>query len=85
MVDYLDVPTVFVSVITVDGRQFTSSVNKDNLTIQMAGICLSGEDQKFDLASMVGVLREGGGGVLRVGDDYGIGEEEYWEIHPPQG
>ena len=43
--------------------------------------------QKFDLASMVGVLREGGrdGGILHVGGDYGMDEEEYWRIHPPEG
>lgn len=85
LVDYLERADGFRVRYNVRGRQYTSSVNKDDLTVQVAGICLSGEDQKFDLASMVGVLTQGDphGGVLRVGDD-GMDEDEYWRVHPPQ-
>lgn len=44
---------------TVDGQRFTSALNKNDLSVLTAGVCLAGQDDKFDLASLVGVLREG--------------------------
>lgn len=42
--------------ITRDGEQHTSAISKNDLTVISAGICLSGEDEKFDLQSLVGVV-----------------------------
>jgi hypothetical protein len=64
--DYTERAGVFRVTYVVDGRTYTSAVEKSDLSVRSAGICLSGEDQKFDLASLVGVLREGRqGGSLR--------------------
>jgi hypothetical protein len=86
LVDYLERADSFRVSFTVGNRSYTSSVNKHDLTVQVAGICLSGEDQKFDLGSLVGVLREGSemGTILPIGDEnYGMDEADYWRVHPP--
>jgi hypothetical protein len=84
LVDYLQRRDSFRVTYTVGGRQHVSAVRKGDLQVEMAGICLSGQDRHFDLASLVGVLQEAEGGVLRVGrENQGMEEDNYWHVHPP--
>jgi hypothetical protein len=70
----------------LEGRSYRTTVRKDDLSVQVAGICLGGYDRRFDLQSMVGVVRqaERGRAIVRIGGEGAVDEEQYWHIHPPR-
>jgi hypothetical protein len=82
--DYVERQDVYTVTYEVDGQRHVSAVAKKDLSVQVAGICLSGEDRKFDLHSLVGVIREGqGAGLVRVGhENRGMAEDQYWRVYP---
>ncbi len=69
--------------VNASGQPYTSVIRKDDFQVVTAGICVSGEDRKFDLKSLVGVVTnaEKKRGVVRIGDGY-MEEGHYFNVHP---
>jgi len=60
LVSYRELKNSFSVTYKVDGSSYTSTVTKDPAhNVITAGLCLNGHDKEFDLASLVGVIREG--------------------------
>lgn len=74
---YIEREDAYTVTFNVDGQTHRSTVHRDDLTVLVAGICLSGEDRKFDLQSLVGVIREGRqmGRIVHTGDE----NEEFYD------
>jgi hypothetical protein len=85
LASYIEREDAYTVIFTVDGRTHRSTVRKDDLTVMVAGICLAGQDRRFDLHSLIGVLREATQErrLVYVGDDEYLDEETYRRIHPP--
>jgi hypothetical protein len=85
LASYIEREDAYTVAFTIDGHAHRTTVRKDDLTVLAAGICLNGQDRRFDLQSLVGVIREGAhfGRIVRVGDGGDLDEEQYWQIHPP--
>jgi len=83
---FLERDDVYTVTYSVGHERHTSAIRKDDLTVLTAGICLSGRDRDFDLASLVGVLREaaGEGATVRVGNDGVLDEGTYRRIYDPE-
>lgn len=84
LASYIEREDAYAVTYTVDGRTHRSTVHKSDLTVTAAGICLAGRDRRFDLQSLVGVIREGAqvGRLVDVGDGEDLDEEAYRRIHP---
>ncbi len=55
---YIEHEDIYTISFSADGRTHRATVRKDDLTVISAGLCLSGQDQLFDLQSLVGVVQE---------------------------
>ncbi len=70
MVGYHEYKDHFKVTFKVDEVEYTSTISKDSShEVLSSGICLSGEDKKFDLKSLVSVFREKQRGSSRDNED----------------
>jgi hypothetical protein len=59
-IKFIEKNDYFIVTYDVDGQIYESTVNKnEHHSVITAGICLSGKDNKYDLKSLITVMREG--------------------------
>ncbi len=59
LASYIEREDAYTVSFEIDGYHHRSTVRKDDLSVLSAGICLDGQDRRFDLQSLAGVIREG--------------------------
>ncbi len=59
LASYIERENAYTVSFEIDGYHHRSTVRKDDLSVLSAGICLDGQDRRFDLQSLAGVIREG--------------------------
>lgn len=75
---YIEHEDAYTVSFSANGRTHRATVRKDDLTVVSAGLCLSGQDQRFDLQSLVGVIQEARSTdrFVAVGEDGQIEEDD---------
>jgi hypothetical protein len=70
--------------VNASGQGYTTVIRKDDFKVVTAGICVSGEDRKFNLKSLVGVVNhaEQQRRVGWIGHGGGLNERQYFDVHP---
>jgi len=56
---YIEHQDSYTVIFTIGEREYRAAIGKNDFEVLSAGICLSGEDRKFDLQSLVSVVKEG--------------------------
>jgi len=56
---YIERHDSYTVIFAIEGGEYRATIEKSGLGVISAGICLSGEDKKFDLQSLVSVVKEG--------------------------
>ncbi len=68
---YIDRGRSYTIEFSIGKDRHKSTVNKETLQVESAGICLNGTDARFDLTSLISVMKEGERKrlIVRVGDN----------------
>jgi len=56
---YVEHHDSYTVIFSIEGEEYRAAIEKNDFEVLSAGICLSGEDRKFDLQSLISVVKEG--------------------------